>query len=158
MTVNPVHKGLDVIYDNDLYQEIERIVDEESEDALWMVCNTSYTMGNFPIMAGAPTINSTNAYPNLERWRSIDKEGDQDEIYNRYAHIWVQTVESGYEGETLELYYNDLFRVNATPELLKELKVKYLLSGTELESLNTEEITFENIYYWNGFYIYRLDY
>ena len=158
MTVNPVHKGLAVIYDNGLYQEIERIVDEESEDALWMVCNTSYTMGNFPIMAGAPTINSTNTYPNLERWRSIDKEGDKDEIYNRYAHIWVQTVESGYEGENLELYYNDLFRVNATPELLKELKVKYLLSGTELESLNTEEITFENIYYWNGFYIYRLDY
>ena len=75
------------------------------------------------------------------------------ELYNIYKCLFTDKQKS-----ILELYYNDLFRVNATPELLKELKVKYLLSGTELESLNTEEITFENIYYWNGFYIYRLDY
>lgn len=158
MTVNPVHRGLTIIYENDLYKEIERIVDDESKDALWMVCNTNYSMGNFPIMAGARTINSTNVYPNLERWQSIDNDGENDEIYNRYAHIWAQTVSSDFDGDTFELVYADLFQLNITPEMMRELDVKYVLSGTQLESLSTDEITFENIYWWNGFYIYRLDY
>lgn len=158
MTVNPVHRGLTVIYDNDLYKEIERIVDEESEDALWMVCNTTYSMGNFPIMAGAHTINSTNVYPDLERWQSIDTTGENDEIYNRYAHIWARTVNSDFDGDTFELVYADMFQLNITPEMMRKLDVKYVLSGTQLESLDTDEITFENMYWWNGFYIYRLDY
>lgn len=157
MTVNPVHRGLDVIYENDLYKEIERIAENEPKDARWMVCNSTFSMGNFPIMAGAPTINSTNVYPNMERWEKIDSSGEKEEVYNRYAHIWTSVVPEGFEGETFELIFPDLFRLNATPELLNELGVKYLLSGEELKGIDTEDITFEHIYEWNGFYIYRLE-
>ena len=67
-------------------QEISKI-HESDEQALWIVEGMELPFLNAPIMVGAPTINSTNTYPDLERWRILDKSGKYEKNYNRYAHI-----------------------------------------------------------------------
>lgn len=45
-------------------------------------------------MSGASVINSTNTYPDLEKWSKIDEEGKYEDVYNRYAHINVEIMPS----------------------------------------------------------------
>lgn len=155
MSVNPVHKGLDVIYENPLYQAIKRIADETNAEDLWLVTTEDHTMANFTIMAGAPTINSTNVYPNLTRFKELDPEAKYYEIYNRYAHISAKIWPSDFSGDTFELKYPDLFQLNLTSEDLEKLNVRFLLSDERVHFNNTDTILFQPVYRWNGFYIYE---
>ena len=66
-----------------LIKEIRTI--EQEKPGIWIVENAGYPLINIPVLAGAPTINSTNVYPNLEHWSQLDPEGSNEEIYNRYA-------------------------------------------------------------------------
>ena len=92
-----------------------------------------YPLTNVPIMAGAPTINSTNVYPNLERWRLLDKDGRHEKAYNRYAHITVDLTD---EETRFELLNPDQFQLMLNYENLRTLDVKYVLSAKDYSALD----------------------
>lgn len=115
MFVNSLDRGLDIIYNLEIIKKNSAI--NESENGLWIV-DSIFPLNNIPLMAGAPTINTTNVYPNLERWHLLDPDKSEEEIYNRYAHISVSIVDDETE-ITFELIYLDQFKVNLNVSDLK---------------------------------------
>ncbi len=160
--VNPVQRGIDVVYENPMIQEVQRIV-KEDPDAKWAVDNLGYPMNNSLMMAGASTINSTNVYPNLDFWGQFDPDGAYEDIYNRYAHIVVNlTAEGETEAagkEKFELIQADLFKVDLDWEDIKKTGVTYVLTNRILE----QEMELEETQYclhsrFGNYFIYQLIY
>ncbi|MGG7151228.1 DUF7657 domain-containing protein [Clostridium neonatale] len=154
MTVNPIQKGVDVIYNNKLIQEIENI--NNKENGKWIVEGAGFPAMNYPLLAGAPTINSTNVYPAIERWNEFDSNSNDNNIYNRYAHISINLQNSGVskfsEGITV-----DQFTLDLNVEDLKKLDVKYIMTSNDLTVFSTNNIEFQKIYDTNNIYkIYKV--
>ena len=153
LIVNPVRIGNDVIYEQEILKDIKQVVNQDNEGK-WIVEGLGYPYINIPIMVGAPTINCTNVYPDLERWELIDKNGDYEDIYNRYAHI---TIILNNEQTHFELTAPDTYTVFLNIEDLKLLDVEYILTPNKLENYNSEEINFELIEEENIFKIYKIN-
>lgn len=158
MFINPLNRGLDVIYEQDIVKNIKQINDKNS--GLWIVDSkdkSGLPIINIPLMVGAATINSTNVYPNLERWQILDPNKTNVDIYNRYAHISVNLVNTEVEKQ-FELTYADQFTVNLSVEDLALLDVKYVLTKRSLTELNTDRVRFIEKSVANGFRIYEVEY
>lgn len=151
--INPVRIGTDVIYKNEIAQAISKI--NKENPGLWIVEELGYPNINYAIMQGAATINSTNVYPNLERWQKFDITGEYEEIYNRYAHICVHLVDEILE-DRFTLLQPDSFEVNLTIEEIKELGVRYIFTNRELYMYETEDIELRNLYEGYGMKIYEI--
>jgi len=75
------------------------------------------------------SLNSVQYYPDLKVWKILDPEGKYERTYNRYAHVWVQVA----AGETrFEFKQNDVFILYITPEDLRKVGVRYVLSNGPL--------------------------
>ena len=153
--VNPIQKGTAELDSNPVRQAISQIVQQDS-DALWIVDSLAYPYINLPITAGAPTINSTNVYPNLERWYLLDPDHSDEDIYNRYAHITIlldtgeTRFESGVSGDQFTLWLN--------PNDLDILNVEYVYTNRDLTVYNTDEVSFELSSQIGNQFIYHVSY
>lgn len=156
-TVNPIRTGTDVIYDSEIIKEVQKI--NNNEQGKWIVESLGFPYGNYLLMAGASTINSTNTYPDMEKWKKFDTNNIYEDVYNRYAHIVVKIVktENEYE-EKFTLLTPDTFQVQLIPEELKELDVKYVFTVNDLEQYQTQDIKFSLIYNYENYKIYQLNY
>ena len=140
-----------MLYKNPLVEGIARI--NEEEEGLWLVEGLPYPMTNLPLAVAAPTVNSTNYYPDLKRWGQFDPDGTQEYYYNRFAHIEVNLQD---ERETwfAEGITGDRFVVNLNPEDLKTLGVKYVLTSHDISELTAEaQLVFE----YEGYCIYKCE-
>ena len=158
--INPIQKGLDVIYSSELYNEVNEISSND-KDAIWISegnwWNGTGFHGDILIMAGAPTVNSINCYPNLNRWKIIDPELKYKNIYNQYAHIFIYIVNSNDNIYKFEKIIFDHIAINLTPQDLLKLNVKYIVTFKELEQYNIDNIQFKRIkYHTNYFSIYEI--
>lgn len=153
--VNPIARGTDSIYKSNLVKEIEYIA-KEDKDALWIVESNNSALNNVPIMVGARTINSINAYPALDRWESIDKNKEFINVYNKYAHIYVKTSNSLKNKKFLDR--GDGFEVTLSSEDLHILNVSYLLSSFDKQHYISMGLNVSELYNQNGLKIYRLNY
>lgn len=151
-TVNPVQKGINVVYDNPLIQNIKLINDNKV--GKWIVDGLQYPVINYPIMAGAPTINSTNVYPTLERWNKLNNFQNED-IYNRYAHININLQNVG-TSEFVPGVVPDTFTVNLNISDLESLDVKYILTVNNIENISNNKIKFKKLYDDYGYKIYEV--
>ena len=84
--INPVMIGLDTVYKIPLGMAISQI--QKEFPGRWLVADY-YPTTNFPAIFGAPTINSTNIYPNLKLWKKLDSNGNYVNVYNNYKHIGI---------------------------------------------------------------------
>lgn len=155
--VNPILKGTDIIYDTELIKLVQNI--QEKEEGKWITSNIGFPVANYVLMAGVPVINSTNTYPNMERWKLLDKDGKYEDVYNRYAHINIGITGSEEDFEN-KFYLNqpDTFTVILLPEDLRTLDVKYIATIQMLDQYNTEEIQFEVVASSAGILIYKVIY
>lgn len=151
--VNPIQKGLGPLVDNELYSTVEEI-SSTSNGELWLA-EDSIALGNFCIAAGAPTINSVNAYPNLERWQTLDPEGNAEQVYNRYAHI---VVSLSHTDTVFTLIQDDAFRIDLNWGDLQTLDVKYLITPKDHPQNPTENIELEPEAKVDGYNIYKIKY
>ncbi|HFU3949683.1 TPA: hypothetical protein ACGO9U_001915 [Streptococcus suis] len=152
--VNPLRSGTDVIFKSKLVQEIKKV--DDKQEGVWIVESMGYPMTNVPLFAGAPTLNSTNAYPNMQLWKSIDDGADDSDIYNRYAHIIIELTQE--PNVVFELVQPDVFKVLLPVEKLSEIGITYILSERDLTVFNSESITFEMISNIDGKNIYHIRY
>ena len=151
LTVNPINKGVDVIYKMPVGQKISEIIQQDKK-SLWLVVNDGFALNNFPIMFGAPTINSVNVYPILERWKKLDPEEKYFKIYNRYAHIIVNLKK---EPTAIMSPRPDFINLDLNSEDLSKLEVKYIFSRNgELENFSTPQVKIQKIYEDAGSFIY----
>ncbi len=149
---NPVRLGVKNITENENIREIEAVV-QSDPTGVWVIEGLGVPMNNAGILAGAPTLNATNIYPDLERWRKID-QGEHEDVYNRYAHILVNLQP---EGEaSFELYGEDYFRIDCTLEDLRTMGVTYILTGRDLDAYGTEEQPLTLVRSWDPFRVYKI--
>ena len=85
------------------------------------------------------TINSTNTYPDLERWRILDKSGKYEKYYNRYAHIGMYIKESGSTEFKISKKIPDRLRIDLTLDDMKKLGAKYIFTRNDLENIETQD-------------------
>lgn len=152
-TVNPISSGVDVIYKMPIGQKISEIVQQDNK-SLWIV-ESHGLIKDFPIMLGAPTINSVNVYPVLDRWQKLDPDGENFKIYNRYAHIDIEL-----KNEPTEFIFGgaDNFRIKLNVADLKTLEVAYILSNrNDLQNLSAADIKITKIYEDAGSFIYKIN-
>lgn len=136
-TVNPIAKGTDSIYDKPIAKEIQRIKEEEP-DAIW-VGSSSLMEGNYLIMQGVHSLNSVHYYPDIELWQKLDNNKQNEDLYNRYAHVCIFIGETEKDEVKFETPNPDVLKVTISPKKLYELGVRYILSGSAL-NLNNERV------------------
>ncbi len=153
--VNPLQQGIDEITESTEYQMVCEVT-ENDPNGLWIVENLPYPITNLPITAGAPTINSTNVYPAMDRWELLDPEHSMEEVYNRYAHIRVTLTQD--ETQFVEGLSPDVFTLNLNYEDLKSLNVSYIFTDRDLSEYTGDSVIFTELKHTDNARIYRVDY
>lgn len=157
MFINPLRVGTDIISDNDTFENLKNIDEEDS--GIWMLeeINHPIVKNIFP-MYGLKTINSVNIYPNIELWKRIDEDGKYEDIYNRYAHIKM-VIDSRIDNAEFILQRPDSFTVKITEDDLKSLGIKYIVRNVyEKDLVLNNGIIVNEIYKDNLYKVYKLDY
>lgn len=126
--INPVAIGTPEITKSETMQAIRDLVKEDPQ-AVWLVVGLDYPGTNIPVMAGADCFNTTQTYPQNERWASLDETGAYEEVYNRYCHIRASL---GSE-TSLQLIGADYIDVTLSAEDLEQLNIKYIVSLNEFD-------------------------
>ena len=155
MPVNPIQFRLGRLFESDLSEKIGELVKDDPE-GIWVTDNTEVSVANYLIAQGARCINSTQIYPNNERWYILDDDHSQSLNYNRYAHIKFELEEEDNQYGTYWLDFNDLLSVHLKGEKIKLFDVDYVLSTNDLSLLSTDETEFELIDQSGDFRIYKV--
>ncbi len=156
MTVNPVNRGLRTVKAQTLYQSIKHVNQQEDVWVVDSVDDIGRRLDNYPIMAGAATLNTTNTYPNMERWREITSDPAYEEIFNRYAHIAIEINRDADFQVTLP--NPDSISIKMNPSYLKRLGVTKILSGRDLTLLSTDAVSFKKVAEDSGYFIFVVNY
>lgn len=154
--VNPVARGTDCIYGTDLAKEISQVTAVDKGN--WIVLDNEYTtLNNYPVIFGAPTINSYNTYVAWENWNKLDLKDEDRKALNRCGHIKIGAITE--EASTFKSEHGDMTDVTLQREDLWRLGVSYILAeGVDLQPLSTASIQFEPIAWANGQIIYHVNY
>ena len=134
--INPVAKGVPEITKSETMQQIRDLV-KENPQAIWLVVDMAYPATNIPAMAGADCLNTTQTYPQKTRWEMLDQEGEYEDIYNRYCHIRASLGSK----TMLELVSTDYVEVTLSPEELKKLNIRYIVSTNDFDEKIAAGIT-----------------
>ena len=126
--INPVAKGVPEITKSETMKQIRDLVKEDPQ-AIWLVVDMAYPATNIPAMAGADCLNTTQTYPQKKRWEMLDPEGEYEDIYNRYCHIRASLGSK----TMLELVSTDYVEVTLSPEDLKKLNIRYIVSTNDFD-------------------------
>ena len=127
--VNPIRRGIKSVESIAVLQKIKEIHLQDPEGK-WITENSCVPI-NASIMMGAPTINSTNVYPNLERWHIIDPKKEYESIYNRYANFNINLDDV--EQPIFELSNRgDSFSCVLSINDLRKLGVSYIITNRDL--------------------------
>lgn len=126
--INPVAKGVPEITKSETMKQIRDLVKEDPK-AIWLVVDMAYPATNIPAMAGADCLNTTQTYPQKTRWEMLDKEVEYEDIYNRYCHIRASLGSK----TMLELVSTDYVEVTLSPEDLKKLNIRYIVSTNDFD-------------------------
>ncbi len=161
LCVHPVMNGADALTEKPFAAAV-RAEAEKNPDAKWVGCGGTL-VGQYLIANGAPTVNSTNYTPNLDFWHIFDPEGENEFIYNRYAHIAITFTD---EETSMELYYADTAGLRINFGDIKKADISYVasVSGeidfglTDEELLEKYKIEFKLIYGESGAFIYQIVY
>lgn len=155
-TINPISSGINVIKDSPILQAAKEI--NEKEDGIWVADALAFPCPNYLEMAGCKVVNATNIYPNLELWKSLDKENKYEDVYNRYAHVYMEVREKENITDKFVLITPDSMQVFITPEELKKMNIKYIFTVRVMEEFENENENFELIYNENNYHIYKVTY
>jgi len=152
--VNPVQKGDAGVLDSGLARAIRGIA--EKDPSPWLVEGASFPMNQYPLLAGAPTLNAGNLYPTPDRWLRLDPEGKAKSVWNRYAvGIRFDLKPGGTPAFSLTGF--DTFRIEAPNETIRQLGVRYVMSRNDLSALSNETAAYTLLDSVSGWHIYRLD-
>ena len=158
--VNPIRVGVKAVTDIPELRMAEK-VSQADREALWIVEGEEYPVTDTLLFKGIRTVNSTNVYPDLERWKLLDPAGEYEDIYNRYAHIEM-ILHDGDLPDRFELIHPDTIRVNVSYEDLMALGVRYIFTKNELDSESyaneSDSERYEKIDQEGEYLIYRLKY
>ena len=155
LMVNPVQAGLSRFYETPLATAVEQVESEDADarSSLWLADDS--IVAQACIAYGVPTLNSVALYPHYDAWASIDPEGANLGVYNRYAHIKAKPTS---EATSFTLTFYDAFTVRLNTRSLKELGVAYWVTERRLERYNDDVVQFELAQDAGPYRVYHLRY
>lgn len=156
ITVNPVSRTTDVIYEKPISKKFAEIKDKDP-DAIWLGDDTGWYLNNYMVANGLRVINSSNVYPNFELFETIlgeerAKEADNRTIFNRYCHVNINLGK--YEEDRVFAAAADNLVIELNTESLEKLDVDYIVAKKDLNSLGYD-MKFEELYKEDGLYIFK---
>ena len=151
--VNPLSKGLAPYYENKLYKAAYEI-EQKDPGAEWVIFG-SMTAPDFLKAAGINCFNGVQFAPQFKELSFLDSAYQNQDIYNRYAHILFSPVRDGSDSVKFTLAQADSYQIQIDPSSLrlKQMGVKYIAFAykpLEIEIRNlllVKEVV--------GFYIYK---
>ncbi|BDC96136.1 hypothetical protein TRSA_12350 [Treponema saccharophilum] len=153
LLANPVRHGIKSV-ENISVLKTWRETHLQKPDAKWLIENCDYPITNSGLLIGIPAINSTNVYPNLDRWHLIDPERKYETVYNRYAHISMKLEEV--PAASFDLLNPDWFSCTLSISDAKKLGVSFVMSNRKLFSyIYSGDMTL--LAEANGFYFYKIN-
>jgi hypothetical protein len=133
VSIHPLYRGTAALTRTPLSQSV-RAINAEDPGAGWAI--EEGIAENFAYMNGARSLSGVYPYPHLNLWRSADERGQQDKVYNRYAHVWFtfDRDPARMSPTTFTLTSADHFLVNTEPcgPFLRQHHVKYLVTRTAI--------------------------
>lgn len=142
VTVNPVSKGIGAIYNKTLSKAIIEISKSDPE-GVWLAEGDD-VRGNYIYANGAKTFNGTQFYPDMKKWNKIDKNGDNEFYYNRYAHVRVNLTneENSYNLDNL-----DAITINMNLNELDKFNIRYIVTKKNMIlDFSDTKYDFEELY------------
>lgn len=149
---NPIRTGLKCIIENELINTIKNI--SQNQDGKWFIESFKFPFNNLPILAGAPTINSTNVYPNIELMKKLDTLNQYENIYNRYGSFEINITNEPTKFESLGL--SDYYVIYINNEDVSKLNATFVLSPRDLSQFNSSNIEYKLIKEINEFKIFKI--
>lgn len=142
MIVNPVARGVGSIYNKTLSRTIIQL-SKEYPEGTWL--SDDGILGSFIYANGAKTFNGIQFYPDMNKWKKVTDNKDDEFYYNRYAHVRVNLI----EGETnFNLDSLDAFTVNLDIDKLKSLGIRFIVTKRDLnECFSQSYVKFNQLYY-----------
>jgi len=121
MIINPISTGVNVFEDEEISQMIS-----EHPTATWAVYGNS-NYANLLKAYGADVFNGVNYLPKDTLLNTLDPEGTYENVYNRYAHISIQTPDP--TAEPFVLTNPDSYTIYVDPcnPVLKEIGITHVL-------------------------------
>lgn len=150
LSVHPIQKGISPVDNSNLSNAICSI-ENKDEKGLWAV-EENPALGNYVSANGARCLTTTEGYPKISLWRTLDPAGKYEKCYNRYAHV---SLTIGGNSIRFKLEHEDHFRVTVPLHSLKKLGIKYLLSSKNYSSNNGKK-RLQLIRNIDGYFIYKV--
>lgn len=133
--VNPVQQGIQSATETTLVKALSE-VPNASDDVYLVEGNWPYT--NVPLLAGKTCLDSTQVYPNPEKWKAIDPTGQYHNIYNRFCHLSLNLIT---EPTSFALRAEDWVEIHFCIDDLAKYQVHYLLSQKDYSDLEGYKFT-----------------
>lgn len=124
--INPVVRGTAPLTNNRLLQ-VAKNVRAKDPDARWAVYGDGIH-GNLVKVSGARVFNGVSYAPRMEDYRILDPEGKYMPIYNRYAHITLESAPLG-APRSFELIQGDaiIAKIHPCDPVLPQIGIRYFL-------------------------------
>ena len=153
-TINPLRVGINPIKDHELVKVAKELND--SSEGYFLTTN-NIQISSLLLANGLKVVNAVNFYPDLTKWELIDPKGKHDYEYNRYLHFLITLSKKN--KTTYHLIQNDLLEINISINDLKKWNVKYLVTPTDLDSLDLDldTVSYKLIKDVQGYRVYKLE-
>ena len=137
--VNPIQRGDAGVSGSDLFRAVSDIA--ETDPGAWLVEGASFPMNQYPLLAGARTVNAGNLYPEVERWGKTDPTEKDRFVWNRYAECIRVDLGTG-DDCSFHLTSPLSFRIDVPPRVLADWNVRHVMSRNDLERFNGAGLRF----------------
>jgi hypothetical protein len=130
--INPLYLGTGSLNNSVLSERISAL--QKQDDDKWIVDNY-FPLESLPLANGAESFGSVNTYPQLHVWKKYFP--DDEEIFNRYAHINF-IIDDKYNEPEIELKQADYFSVktDSCSRILRDHAVGYIISASANDNFN----------------------
>jgi hypothetical protein len=120
--VNPIQQGISCVTETNLIKTLDSI--ENTTDDVYIVEGSRF-FTNTPLLAGKTCFNSTQVYPNTEKWEAVDPTGRYKDIYNRFCHISLNLIENK---TRFQLMSTDFISIDFCMDDLETYGIHYLIT------------------------------
>ncbi|MBE6764879.1 MAG: hypothetical protein E7546_03235 [Ruminococcaceae bacterium] len=148
--VNPIQKGTQCVTQTDIVRYLSSAEDEP--DALYAV-EGFYPQTNIPLIAGKKCFTSTQVYPDVDRWKELDPNGEYEDVYNRFCHI---TFNITTEDTKFTLRHGDAITLDLSVEDMELVGIDYVMTHKVYDSY--DGCRFEQVAEVDGWRIYKISY
>lgn len=134
--VNPIQQGISCVTETNLVKTLVSI--ENTPGDLYLV-EGNWPVTNAPLLAGKACLDSTQAYPDPDKWEAVDPAGQYADVYNRFCHISLNLVE---QETSFTKQKEDLISINFCINDLEKYDISYLITTKEYSVCSSCQFTF----------------